>query len=75
MIVRTLSGSTYVVRNGRITRVAESPSELALKHVAILAEGRTFVSRTTPEIGRQWQFEVAGLHGPITTSLVVEIVR
>lgn len=71
--IETLSGSTYFVRNGRLTRDGDA----IRTDPGIRFNDRVFLSLTTPEIGRQWHFAVIhnGERKHFTTSVVTSVHR
>lgn len=69
--IRTLSGSVYTVRNGRLTRKGDDiRTDPGLKMTNL-----PFRSRFTPVEGRQWAFIVIvdGEAKPFTTSVVTHV--
>lgn len=66
--IETSSGSTYILRNGRLTRFGDDiRTDPGVRFI-----NRMFRSHSTPEVGRQWRFSVIenGQRLPFTTSFV-----
>jgi hypothetical protein len=76
-LVRTASGTEYVVRNGRLTRTStQEPNPYLGPEYAIPAMvDAPFTNDTTPAVGERWRYRLVGQRGPYVTSPVVSVAR